>query len=86
MDKKLTLSLSESVIAKAKDYAKTNNTSLSRMIENYLSAVVEETTFKTEGGSFTPLVERLIGIVEVSAEQEKLYRAAYRDYLSDKYE
>ena len=35
MDKKLTLSLNQRVIEKAKKYAKLHSTSLSRMIETY---------------------------------------------------
>ncbi len=85
MDKKLTLSLNERVIAKAKDYAKGNNISLSRMIENYLSALVEERTSKTQEESFTPLVNRLIGVVELPEDQEKTYKENYVDYLSNKY-
>ena len=40
MDKKLTLSLDATVVENAKSYAKQKGTSLSRMIENYLSALV----------------------------------------------
>jgi predicted HicB family RNase H-like nuclease len=39
MDSKLTLKLNDSVIAKAKQYAKEHNISLSRMIENYLTSI-----------------------------------------------
>ena len=85
MDKKLTLSLNERVIAKAKDYAKGNNISLSRMIENYLSALVEESTAMTEETAFTPLVNRLIGVVDLPDNQEKNYKEEYKDYLSKKY-
>ena len=85
MDKKLTLSLNERVIAKAKDYAKDNNISLSRMIENYLSALVEERTNTNGKESFTPLVNRLIGIVDLPEEQEKNYKEDYANYLSNKY-
>ena len=85
MDKKLTLSLNERVIAKAKDYAKGNNISLSRMIENYLSALVEENTAMTEETAFTPLVNRLIGVVDLPDHQEKNYKEEYKDYLSNKY-
>lgn len=39
MDKKLILSLDQSVIENAKIYAKSNNTSLSKLIESYLSTL-----------------------------------------------
>jgi len=41
MDSKLTLKLNQSVIEKAKQYAKEHNTGLSRLIENYLTAVTK---------------------------------------------
>ena len=37
MDKKLTLSLDGTIIESAKTYAKSNNTSLSKLIESYLA-------------------------------------------------
>lgn len=39
MDTKLTLKLNAAVIDKAKAYAKSNGTSLSKIIENYLSSL-----------------------------------------------
>jgi len=39
MDTKLTLKLNESVIELAKKYAKENNISISKMVENYLQAI-----------------------------------------------
>jgi len=42
MDKKLTLSLNQKIIEKAKQYAKTNSTSLSRLIESYLNSLTTE--------------------------------------------
>ena len=39
MDKKLTLSLDQRVIERAKGYAKKNNTSLSKMIEVYFDSL-----------------------------------------------
>ncbi len=51
---KLTLTLEQNVIEKAKKYAKNNNRSLSDIIENYLKVVVEEkTNFETETASLT---------------------------------
>ncbi|SDW29010.1 DUF6364 family protein [Aequorivita viscosa] len=39
MDKKLTLSFNKSVIESAKEYAKSNNISLSKLIESYLASL-----------------------------------------------
>ena len=79
MDSKLTLKLNESVIERAKQYAKENNISLSRMIESYLQAVTIKKKTKME---ISPLVESLTGVIEL----EKInYRKDYTDFLSQKY-
>lgn len=82
MDRKLTLSLNSSVIDKAKGYAKSHGTSLSKMIENYLSSVVYEGD-EIEN-SYTPTVNRLIGIIELPEDYDDL-KLDYADFLSEKY-
>ena len=42
MNTKLTLTIEDSVIEKAKKYAKTKENSLSNIIENYLKALVKQ--------------------------------------------
>ena len=44
MNTKLTLSLEEEIIIKAKVFAKENGKSLSQLIENYLSALVNHSS------------------------------------------
>jgi hypothetical protein len=80
MDTKLTLSLNKSVIEKAKKYAKTRNVSLSKMIESYLAAVTEKEEKETQT---TPLVESLIGIINLDTDFD--YKKGYGDYLLNKY-
>jgi len=79
MDTKLTLKLNESVIERAKQYAKENNVSLSRMIENYLQAV---TIRKKNKIKISPLVESLTGVIELKKMDNK---KDYTDFLSQKY-
>lgn len=79
MDSKLTLKLNESVIERAKQYAKENNVSLSRMIESYLKAV---TVRKKNKIIVSPLVESLTGVIEL---ENKNYRKNYTDFLSKKH-
>ncbi len=79
MDSKLTLKLNESVIERAKQYAKENNISLSRMIESYLQAV---TIRKDSKMKISPLVESLTGVIEP---ENNDYRKDYTDFLSEKY-
>jgi len=80
MDKKLTLSLNEQVIERAKIYAKDNEISLSKLIESYLSSLLER---KTQDIEITPLVESLSGVISLPSDFD--YRSDYTDYLLEKY-
>lgn len=80
MDSKLTLKLNQSVIEKAKDYAKNKRTSLSRLIENYLLNITAE---KETDSGITPLVKSLSGIVELPKGDNP--EKSYTDYLAGKY-
>ena len=78
MNTKLTLNLDKSIIEEAKSYAKKNNVSLSKLIENYLNSL---TKTSKEGIKVSPLVESLTGIISSEIDERK----SYRDYLSEKY-
>lgn len=78
MNTKLTLNLDKSIIEEAKSYAKENNVSLSKLIENYLNSL---TKTSKEGIKVSPLVESLTGIISSDIDERK----SYRDYLSEKY-
>jgi hypothetical protein len=80
MGKKLTLSLDQAIIAKAKEYAKTHNTSLSKLIESYLGTL---TNRPSEEEDITPLVESLSGVIDLPAGFDE--KQGYSDYLSAKY-
>jgi hypothetical protein len=80
MDTKLTLKLKESVIEKAKKYAKTQDTSLSRLVENYLLNITNEKDSKNE---ITPLVKSLSGIIDLSNDVD--LKGSYTAYLAEKY-
>ena len=80
MDKKLTLSLDNSIIENAKKYAKSNNISLSKLIESYLTTLTKPKRNTTE---ITPLVESLSGVI--SLERDFDVQDAYADYLIEKY-
>jgi hypothetical protein len=77
MDSKLTLKLEKEVIEKAKFYAKSQHTSLSRLIENYLMTITSE----EDQESITPLVKSLSGIIDLREDQKD----DYSDYLTKKY-
>lgn len=80
MDTKLTLKLDQDVIEQAKTFAKEKNTSLSKLIENYLSLIVEQKRI-TE---VTPFVKSLSGIVSLPEDFDQ--RSAYQKHLLDKYQ
>ena len=80
MDVKLTLSLDKRVIDQAKKYARRNNTSLSKLIENYLGKV---TSSDKENTKISPLVKSLSGVVDLSRMEDR--KKGYTDYLNEKY-
>ena len=80
MNTKLTLNLNKSIIESAKDYAKENSVSLSKLIENYLNSL---TTKQQKEIKVSPLVESLTGIIPT--QNEKKNDDEYYDYLSKKY-
>jgi hypothetical protein len=80
MDKKLSLSLNEEVIERAKIYAKDHKISLSKLIESYLSSLLEN---KTEEIEITPLVESLSGVIDIPTDFDE--KSGYADYLLEKY-
>lgn len=59
MNTKLTLTIDESLIIKAKQYARGKGRSLSDLIENYLMALTSES--KNDNEVFTPIVKSMKG-------------------------
>ncbi len=80
MNNKLTLRLNDSVIKRAKIYARSHKISLSKMIESYLDSLTKE---KKKDNSITPLVESLSGVIDLPADFD--YKKEYGDYLIEKY-
>lgn len=80
MDKKLTLSVDPEVVAKAKAYAKSRNTSLSKLIESYLRSITMGIEIHEE---ITPLVKSLSGVIKGEVESSN---DTYVDYVNKKYQ
>lgn len=80
MDTKLTLKLDESIIEKAKEYAKSKKTSLSVLVENYLEKI---TNNQKNDNKITPLVKSLSGIIDLPEDYD--HKEDYTEYLTDKY-
>lgn len=82
MDKKLTVSLDQTVIEKAKQYAKENNTSLSKMIEAYFDSLTKLNK-EQEKVEVSPLVESLCGIIQLPKDFD--FKKAKKKYIMEKY-
>ena len=80
MDSKLTLKLNSTVIERAKKYAKKKDTSLSRLIENYLSWITSD---KSKADEISPLVKSLSGIINLPKNFN--HKKGYADFLENKY-
>lgn len=80
MDKKLTLSLNENIIETAKHYAKSNNISLSKLIESYLGTLTKQ---EKKGTEITPLVKSLSGVISIDNDLD--IKDEYAQYLMEKY-
>ncbi len=80
MDRKLTLSLNESIIESAKIYAKSNSISLSKLVESYLSTLTKK---KTEKVNIAPLVKSLSGVINLPSDFDE--KELYGNYLMEKY-
>jgi hypothetical protein len=81
MDTKLTLKLNQSVIEKAKFYAKARKTSVSKLIENYLQSITENSSNNKQ--DITPVVKSLSGIIKLPKNYDS--KKEYADFLTKKY-
>jgi hypothetical protein len=81
MNTKLTLTIDQAVIERAKKYARDKGHSLSDMIENYLKAVTKDEV--NPGNEMTPLVKSLKGSFKAPAGFE--YRKELARSLTKKY-
>ena len=81
MNIKLTLTIEETVIEKAKKYAKVKERSLSNLIENYLKALTTESNQKEI--ELTPIVKSMKG--SFNAPKDLDYKKELKNRLSEKY-
>jgi len=84
MDTKLTLKLDKLVIERAKEYARTQNRSLSRIIESYLKSLVIKNDSKYEDEiKISPFVKSMTTGVNIPADLD--YKKEYLNYLTEKH-
>jgi Family of unknown function (DUF6364) len=81
MNTKLTLTIEEAIIVKAKNYARSKKSSLSNLIENYLKAVIKEEI--NEESKTTSIVKSLRG--SFKAPKNFDYKAELSKRISEKY-
>lgn len=79
MSTKLTLTIEKSVIERAKEYAKSTGRSLSEIIENYLTSIVE--TNKNE--QFSSKLSKIVGKVRLPKDFDE--EKEIRTYLENKH-
>jgi hypothetical protein len=79
MDTKLTVKLDDSIINRAKLYAKKKNTSLSKLIETCLGLLVDPSS----DNEITPLVKSLSGVITLPKGFD--HKKSYKDHITKKY-
>jgi predicted CopG family antitoxin len=82
MNTKLTLTIEQEIIKKAKEYAKDNNRSLSDIIENYLKVLTREEQ-KQKNKKLNPVVKSLKGSFKMPKNMD--YKKELRNRLEKKY-
>jgi hypothetical protein len=80
METKLTLKLKKTVIDQAKKYANDHETSLSKLIENYLAAITAESS---ENEEISPLVKSISGVIELPVDFN--HKENYHKLITEKY-
>ncbi|MCH4824675.1 DUF6364 family protein [Gramella lutea] len=82
MNTKLTLTIEQEIIKRAKDYAKEKNRSLSDIIENYLKVLTKEEQ-KQKDKKLNPVVKSLKGSFKMPKNMD--YKKELRNRLEEKY-
>jgi hypothetical protein len=80
METKLTIKLKKNIIDRAKKYANDQDTSLSKLIENYLEAITSPSGGKSK---ISPLVRSISGVVKLP--EDFNHKEIYHQHLDEKY-
>lgn len=84
MNAKLTLTVEQEVIVKAKKYAKSKGRSLSDIIENYLKLITRTGDDSIKKDSDTPISDSLVGVFKMDKDfdyKKDLLEALEKKYL-----
>lgn len=85
MTAKLTLSIDEEVIKKAKLKAKKEGKSLSAMVEDYLVFATQKETTKPLKSNYVNLVEKLAGSLKIALPKDKSDKELLQDALIERH-
>jgi hypothetical protein len=80
---KLTLNIDQSVVENAKEYAKHQKRSVSRLVEEYLSSISSTTYEKIGYKTLGPITKELVGIIKVKGKTD--YKELLTNALMEKY-
>lgn len=83
MNKKLTLTIDQTVIKKAKAYAQESGRSLSSIVENYFKALTGSRKEKKEDEELSPIVKELRGSIPLPPDFD--YKEERLKRLTEKY-
>ena len=83
MNTKLTLSIEESIILKAKAFAKENGKSLSQLVENYLSSLVHSKSQRLEEPSVAYQLKGVFRDHDLGDYKTELAKALAKKYLDE---
>lgn len=76
---KLTLTIDEDVVRKAREYTARHNTSISGLVNRFLEGL-SESNEPPEAEDYPPVLRRLVGILPETADESE-----YHEYLEEKY-
>lgn len=84
MGTKLTLSLDKAIIEKAKEYAKSKQTSLSQIVENYFYYLTIEEQKERQKMKQTPITDELTGVLGRSKikKEKEITKYLIRKYIN----
>ena len=85
MTTKLTLTLDDAVIKKAKIWAENQNTSLSRAVEGYFRRITENITVPSAAPDLPPITQKLLGIAAGEGLEEKSDKKLLLEALEEKF-
>lgn len=91
MNTKLTLTINDAIIKRAKSYAQKQGRSLSAVVENYLIAITQKEEVTNEDNELSPLIKSLMLRPKVDLpddydykkELEKIKDQKYQKYLNN---